>query len=62
MLYKNIEMMCKKKGISITALEKEAGLGNGAIGKWKNSVPGVGNLKKVANILGCKVDELLEES
>lgn len=62
MLYKKIETLCKKKGISVAALEKEAGLGNGAIGKWKSSVPGVGNLKKVATVLGCTVDELLEES
>lgn len=50
-----------KKKLSIMALEKEAGLGNGVIGKWftRECDPSVKSLKKVADVLGCKIDALL---
>ena len=60
MLYEKIKILCDKKGWSIGSVEREAGLGNGAISKWKNSIPSVTNLKKVADVLGCTVDELLQ--
>ena len=49
-----------KKGLSIWALEKAAELGNGAIGKWfNNKNPNIETIKKVADVLGCTVDDLL---
>ena len=50
-----------KKGLSITVLEQKAGSANGAIGKWflHGSNPNVETLKKVADVLGCKIDALL---
>lgn len=50
-----------KKKLTIMALEKEAGLGNGVIGKWfiRGCDPSVKSLKKVADVLGCKIDALL---
>lgn len=50
-----------KKKLSIMALEKEAGLGNGVIGKWfsRECNPSVESLKKVADVLKCKLDDLL---
>ena len=59
MIFRNIEKRCKEKAISISALEKEAGLGNGAIGKWKSASPTVENLQAVAKVLECTVDDLL---
>ena len=59
MIFRNIEKKCKEKRISISALEKEAGLGNGAIGKWKTVSPTVENLQAVAKVLECTVDDLL---
>lgn len=44
-----IDELCKKKGITITALEKELGFGRGTIGKWKNSSPTVDKLGAVAS-------------
>lgn len=61
MLYKNIEVRCKKMGISISALEKAVGLGNATIKGWGESSPKVSNLKLVADYFGCTVDELLKE-
>ena len=62
MLYDKIKEICKAKGISISAVEKEAGLGNGAISKWNNSSPTVDNLQAVANVLKVTMDELLSNN
>lgn len=61
MVFKNISAKCAEKGISVYQLEKSCGLGNGAIGKWKDASPSVNNLKKVAEYLGCTIDELVKE-
>ena len=53
--------MCKERGISFRKLEKECGLGNGIIARWKNSSPTVANLKAVADYFGVTVDELLRD-
>ena len=59
MLLDNIKEQCRKKGVSIWALERTLGLGNGVIGKWSHSSPSVENLKKVADFFGVTVDTLL---
>ena len=59
MIYKNIVFLCKEKGISIAKLEKEAGIGNGTIGRWEKSSPNVDNLKKVADHFGVTLDSLI---
>ena len=53
--------MCKERGISFRKLEKECGLGNGTIARWKTSSPSVANLKAVADYFGVTVDELLRD-
>ncbi len=60
MIYEKIKKECKKKGRSIRSVEKEAGLGNGTIGKWVTSRPTTNNIQAVANALGVKVSKLLE--
>ena len=62
MIYENVKKIAEEKGISISALEKKAGLGNGVISGWKTSSPTVANLKAVSVILGTTVDKLLEEN
>ena len=59
MIFDKIKEICKEKGISITYLEKQAGLSNGAIGKWKDSSPTVDKLNAVAKVLKVKIDELI---
>ena len=61
MIFRNIEKKCKEKGYRISYVEKKAGLGNGAIGKWKTVSPTVEKLQAVAKVLECTVDELLSE-
>lgn len=59
MIYDTIKKLCEKKGISVSSVEKEAGLSNGAISKWNNSSPTVEKLNAVAKVLNVKVDSLL---
>ena len=59
MIYDKMNAICKKKGISLSSVEKQAGLGNGAISKWKESSPTIDNLQAVANVLKIKVDKLI---
>lgn len=59
MIYTKIKEICNKKGISVTSVEKQAGLGNGTISKWSEVSPSVDNLKKVADILKVKISDLV---
>lgn len=59
MLYDNVKSAADKKGLSIAALEKEAKLSNGTIGKWRTSSPNVDSLIKVANVLNVSIKKLL---
>jgi transcriptional regulator with XRE-family HTH domain len=60
MIYKKIKELAQKKKISISELERRAGLSNGSISKWNNVSPNINNLKAVADVLKVKVDKLLE--
>lgn len=61
MIYENVKKLTSEKGISISALEKKAGLGNGVISSWKTCSPTISNLKAVADVLGVTVDVLIRE-
>lgn len=61
MLLTNIIRICKERGISIAKLERECGISNGTIGKWKVSSPTVENVRRVAEFLGTTVDALITE-
>lgn len=61
-MYKTIEDMARKRGMSIKSLEEKAGLGNGTIGAWKTCSPKLDSLEKVASILDVKVETLIRRS
>lgn len=63
MIYENICRIAKEKGFSIAFLERQAKMSVGSICKWESNVsPTVKNLKKVADILGCTLDDLLKSN
>ena len=62
MIVDNIARLCKERGTSFAQLERELGMGNGVIAKWKTSSPVVANIKAVADYFGVTVDELLREA
>jgi transcriptional regulator with XRE-family HTH domain len=58
-LLENIQFLCKQRNISVPKLEKEIGLGNGAIYKWGVSSPTVDKLQKVADFFKVSTEYLL---
>lgn len=62
MVYDKVKKLADEQKISIYALEKKAGLQNGAIGKWRESSPTLKSLQAVADALGISVNELLKEA
>lgn len=61
MILDNIRTLCKEKGTTIRAVERDTGLGNGVIARWDTSSPRVENVKLVADYFGVTVDELLSD-
>ena len=61
-LFYNIKSLCDKKGISISKLEKECGLGQGTIYKWKRVSPSIDNLQKVADYFKVTINKLVKKS
>lgn len=62
MIYDRIKEICKQRGVSVTYVERTAGLSNGIISKWNSCSPTVENVQAVAKVLECTVDELLAET
>lgn len=56
LIYEKIEELCKRKSITVGALEKQLGFGYGTIRKWENSYPNANNLKKVADYFQVSMD------
>lgn len=50
-MFDRIQKRCKELGLTIKAVEQMAGLGQGAISKWKTSTPRTDALFAVAKIL-----------
>lgn len=61
MLELRIKELCEQKGITLSKLEKECGLGHATISKWDKSSPNLSSLKKVADYFGIPICELVEK-
>lgn len=59
MLYENIAELAKKKGMSLSEVERKSGLSKGVISKWRNADPNVGSLIAVADTLGVTLNHLV---
>lgn len=60
-IFDRINEKAKKAGISINSLETQAGVAIGSIYKWNTVSPTIKNLKKVAEVLGCGIEDLVDE-
>ncbi|MCR5035380.1 MAG: helix-turn-helix domain-containing protein [Clostridia bacterium] len=60
MIYERIKAEADQKGLTISELEKQSGLGNGVIGGWRTASPNARKLEAVADTLGVSVDYLLK--
>lgn len=61
MLVENIRSRCKRLGLTLAELERETGIGNGVIARWDKHSPRIDLIWKVAQRLGCTVDDLVWE-
>lgn len=57
-MVKEIRYWCKKRGITVAALERELGFGNGTIRKWDDNLPSLERVKKVADRLDVAIISL----
>lgn len=51
-----IKELCRSKGLSVSALEKELGFSNKAIYRWDENSPSVEKVKSVADYFGVSID------
>ena len=58
-IYRNIQLVCKERGIKVAELERELGLTKQIMCKWSKHEPGAVTLKRVADALGVTVDSLI---
>lgn len=60
MILQRVESLCKERGVSISRLEKDCGIGNATIKKWDESALRIDTLKKVADYFGVSIEYYLE--
>lgn len=58
-IFNRIENLVKKKGLTLSRVERECGLGNGTIKRWENQSPRLDKLVSVARFLDVSLDFLV---
>lgn len=58
-LYRRIQELLTLKGMTVSELERLAGVSNSTIVRWQKSTPSADKLQKVAKILGTTIDFLI---
>ena len=61
-LYESVQKICNERNISISEVERKAGLGNGVIRKWDHASPTLRSLFAVTDYLGVTLDDLFNQS
>ncbi len=59
-IYENVERAARASGWTIYSLEKAAGFSHGAISKWRDAMPRVDSLQRVAKLLGVDINDLMK--
>lgn len=57
-MYEKIKDVCRRKGITISALEKDLGFGKGYLSKVDRHKPSADRVKLIADYLGVSVGEI----
>lgn len=60
-IVERIKKLAQEKRLSIRQIEIAAEVSNGAIARWDEKLPSVDKVYRVANVLGCTVDDLIRE-
>ncbi len=53
-----VRAVCVDKHYPITKLERDCGFTQGTIHRWDRTIPQIDKFEKVADVLGCSIDEL----
>ena len=53
-----VRAVCQSKNYPITKLERDCGFTQGTIHRWNRTIPQIDKFEKVADVLGCSIDEL----
>lgn len=61
MVATKIRELCRERGMTVSELERKAGIANGVIRRWDELYPNARPLKAAADVLGVTVDELLRD-
>ena len=59
-LVNNIRKICAEKDLTIKDLEIRARISENGIFRWDKHPPGIEKVKRVADVLGVTVDDLLQ--
>lgn len=62
MLLNKIKLLCKQQNLTISGLERKAGLSNGVISKWDTSSPSIDKVVLVAKALNTTLNDLMDQS
>ncbi len=58
MLYERIKEACKKKGVTVSELERDLGFGRSSISKVDKHKPSLERMEQIAKYLGVSVSDL----
>lgn len=61
MIYDNVKIACKERGLSVQELEKALGFSRSSIYKWNKHSPNIEKAKAVAEYLNKPIEYFLEE-
>lgn len=61
LIFKNVKALCDERSISLARLEREAGVGNGAVARWaRGKTPRLKSLKLIADYFGIEMSDLFK--
>lgn len=60
-MFDKIKDLCEERGMTIAELERQADLVPKTMSKWKENVPSVDKVARVAKALGVTIEDLLED-
>lgn len=59
--FENVCKHAERKGVTLSRLERELGLGNGAVKCWRVCSPRLATALKVADYFGTSLDDLCRD-
>jgi len=60
-MLKQIKERAKQQKISVREIERRANVSENSIYRWDDAPPSIDKVKRVADVLECKVDDLIAD-